>query len=105
MFYGGQIFPEKTFFDLAHKGKIRPIKGVEVAALGPTSVQTTSGHSLSADLVIWATGYTKSYDWRVRLGFLGALLRGGVSSAPAASLRPRSSRRARARGCIARLHF
>lgn len=64
VFYGGQIFPTKDFFDLAHKKKIKPIKGVQVESLGgPNTVNTTGGHSINADLVIWATGYTKSYDW------------------------------------------
>jgi hypothetical protein len=66
VYYTGQIFPNQAFFTGVRRGLIKAVKGVQVAALTKSGVVITGGVEVPAQLIVWATGHRKTYDWCAR---------------------------------------
>jgi dimethylaniline monooxygenase (N-oxide forming) len=65
VFSGGQIL-NYNFRDMLHDGKVRAIKG-SVEKLHPKHVELQDGTKLPCDVLVFGTGFAKSYDLFDRL--------------------------------------
>lgn len=61
LFTGGQIL-DSTFSELIQGSRVTPIHG-EIASFSERGLTLHTMQFLPADLVLYCTGYTKSYDY------------------------------------------